>query len=386
MARGLFRAARRGIAETRKALNADTMGDYTAVGSQLDAIYGNLTTAAAGAGAALTSAQSRDLAAIQRIAGKGARKGKAINARAQAQSVNRYGSAMGQVAEDALAPARASAAAGRAAATGAVKGARTLAEGGRLALEVQQEGVEQARAAADYATAVALKSRFQDDASTVAQMQQELAMTKLDAKLALAAARQQAKLDWKYREMELDKLAEAEKDDPATTAGLTFAASAAADSFANMQKMFWSKTETGTYKYDSAQAVANAYINGQGIDPASDQAEFIRNIARHMEAAGAGPTTPGNMSIDPEQRQQMVVDSVMESILAMYPEYRKHADRIRAYLEAHGTAMYAAWTTGAVGAAGTGLQDGFSFGLTDIDNGGEFLRAEMNLMNLVLPG
>lgn len=353
MARSLFKKAARSITAVGKAARADTMGDFTATAGVLDSIYGNLTTAGAGAGAALTAAQDRQLAAIQRITSKGSARSKAIQKGAQAGIVKRYGSAMGPSGATTLGVARATGSATRVEAKAAQRGAQTLAEGGQEALQVAQTGADQARAAADYALAVSLKSRFKDDATQVAEMRQELAMTKLNAQLALKAARVQASLDWKYKEMEIDKMQEIEEDDPVTTAGITMAAGAAANAFPQIQQMLWQKNEEGGYKYTSAKAASDAYIASQGIQDPNEIA-FVQHIVNAMWSAGAGPGTEGQMSTDPAVRAQMVEDSIMETFLSLYPQWKGHADEIRGYLNASGNASYSGWTTGYVAGAAEG--------------------------------
>ena len=346
MARNLFRPARQAIRDFKRADLADIRGDAGATQSQLDAIYRNLSTGASGVGAALTSSQQRALGALQRSVGRTSARSAAQLSKAEKGIVNRYGTAMGPAAQTALGPARAASAATGLIGEAGLKGARTLARGGREALAIQESAASEAQAGAQYAMAIALKSRYADNAAQVAQMQFELQAKKLDYRLAAQAAEQQAALEWKYREMEIDKMREAEAEDPAAYAGITQAASAAASSYLGLQGIFNTAVD-GQYLGPADAAVE--YMNKYGVDPNSDQANFIRAIAQAMYTAGAGPSTEGAMygpGHDAAFRQEMVVDSIIEALLASYPSYRDQADSIRAYLMSTANAQYAATAVG----------------------------------------
>lgn len=347
MPRNLFKSARRDIRNVRRALNADTMGDYKASGSQLDAIYANLRTTGAGAGAALTSRQNREMAAMDRIRSRNVAAGDRVVKKTAAQERTRYGTALGGTVDESLGLARATASATKVGTLGQRKAATILSEAGQLAMKTGEQGAAEAQAAADYAHEVALKSRFQTDAATVAQMQFDLKQLRINHQFAMEEMKTQAALQWKYRELELNKLQNAEQSDPASYTGLTQAAGSAAGAYTGLQKIFETAGTDGSFP--TANDAAEAYISQHGIqDPA--EISFIKSISSAMYANGAGPTNPGGLNntenglygagTSPELRQQMVIDSIMETIMAQYPQYRDKESELRTYLEATGTANF----------------------------------------------
>ncbi len=385
MARSLFKQAQKDIRNFRRTANADTIGDFRAVQSQLDAIYGNLRTSTAGLSANLTRSQARELSAIDRVRARNVRAGVRINKNAQAGAENRYGGALSGAITEALGPARAAASATRVISKGQRRGATILSEAGKLAVSTNASAAAEAQSAADYALAVALKSRFQADATTVAQMQFDLKQGRLNHQYALEEIRASAATQWKYRELELDKLSAAQADDPATYAGLTMAAASASRSYVGMQKLFNTKAtaEQATFlggavkegQYMNSSQVAQVYL---AAHPAASEAEatFINAVAGAMGAAGAGPTTSGQLygpGTSDEIRQQMVIDSIMESLLAIYPSFRGKEAELRAYLENTAGAQFSLNAAGLLeGAAqAEGVDTGFGYQLGPFHVGGD---------------
>lgn len=148
-------------------LGQDRKGDYKAVQSQLAAITANLRTTGAGIGGAMTAAQSKQMASIQRIAGRGAARATSLVAKGQAEATNRYGSGVGGVIKPLFGDASAAAKATGIGAAGLAKSGKALVKGGALALSITQAGAAEAASSAKYATATALKYRAQQDAQLV---------------------------------------------------------------------------------------------------------------------------------------------------------------------------------------------------------------------------
>src|SRR3989304_2263113 len=328
-------------------------GDLAYTQSQLNAIFHNLGTTGAGIRGALTASQQRDYAAIARMVSQGTKQSRQSLKKAEAQAVNRYGTALGPAIETAMAPAKATAGATGTAAQAAKQGAHILGKGAQLALSIQQAGVQEAQAGAEYAASQAATIRYQADAAIAAQMQFDLQMRRLDYRLAAKAAEDQAALAGEDEQLKMDALAEAQMENPDFYAGMTIAASSAARAFPEMQRLFWkTNPETGAYLYNSASEVANAFIESSGVEPGSPQAQFIQAIAAAMYSAGAGPDASGQTSTDPAVRQQMTLDAIMETLLAMSPQFRAQADEFRSYLEASSDAAFSLWAAGAINAAG----------------------------------
>jgi hypothetical protein len=327
MARNLFKAARKDISAFRKASALDLTGDYVATQSQIDAIYRNLGTATAGLGANLTSMQARQLAALQRISGKGTSAAARVNARAARQAVNRYGTAMGPVAQTALGPAKAAAAATGVIAKGQVKAGSMLARAGQTALATQQSATAEAQAAAQYATAVALKSRGQQDAAQVAAMQFDLEKMRLDNHYAMQQMERESELQLQ-NQLALMK-AERANQDPEVHANLVRIQDLGANSFTTLQKLFNTQQEDGSYP-DATQA-ATAYAASLGYAPGTDQFMVIQSVANAMYRAGAGPTNVGDAPLgagglygpgaSSGARQALVMDAVNETLISLYPDY-----------------------------------------------------------------
>ncbi len=267
MARNLFRAARRSIADVRRAQRADLAGDVGATQSQLDAIYSNLTTAGRGVGANLTATQARELAAIQRLVQRGVSRSRQVVGRAQAGAVRRYGTAQGPVAATALAPARAVVGATRVGARGIAAGAGILAQGGQQALAIQRVAGTEARASADYAAAVAEATRGRVDAETIAQMQFQLQQTRLEFNLAEQAAESAAARDFDYWRQKIDY--ETEKTTGANLAQIYASAPMIASGLSTLGITYQPLDERGNpegaeVRYTPAQ-LANEYAEQAGV-------------------------------------------------------------------------------------------------------------------------
>lgn len=348
MARNLFRAARQDIGAVRRAKRQRLEEGFTVTQSRLAAITANLGTAGASARANLTATQARELAAISRIARRGTRQAARGVQRAQEQGVTRFGTALGPTVESALGPARATAAATRGIARGQEAAGAILAEGGQFALQTQLAGAAEAASAADYALAVALQQRGQADASQIAEMQFTLSQMRLDHRFAMQEARTTAALNWRYRELEIEKLRDIEQGtaEEGTFALMSNASSVAANSFMGLQQAFNTRITdptSGEQRFPTAGEAAQQYIaQNDIIDPAAQL--LIRNIASSMWRAGAGPT---NLGQDPLgagglygegasdiERAELIRDAIAEGLISQYPQYADRIDDIQAFIKA----------------------------------------------------
>jgi hypothetical protein len=193
--------SRAALKELKAALRESRIGGFNVTTDMNEAIFANLTSTGKGIARKLTASQARDLAAIQRISSRGIKASSRSAARTQSQAVNRYGTAMGPDAAQQLAPARAQAAGLRAAAKGSKAGAGLLAKGGDLGLQIQREGVAEAQAGAEYATAAALLYRGKQDAALVAEQRLAIAQQRMEFQQQKALMR----FDQKLQEQQAEK-------------------------------------------------------------------------------------------------------------------------------------------------------------------------------------
>lgn len=168
----------------------DLAGDLTFTQNQLDAIFGNLRTTGVGLAQTLTDAQRRDLQALQRLSVQVPRKAEKRVDRTAARIATRYGSAVGPAGEQLLGPAAATAAASGKVAKGLLAQGRMTGRAGEAALAIQQSAAAEASEGAQYAMAVALKSRAQQDSAAAAQMAFELEQMKLQSQLDVQAQKE----------------------------------------------------------------------------------------------------------------------------------------------------------------------------------------------------
>lgn len=307
----IFRKAKQSIRAFSRANIADIRGDVAATQSQLEAIFSNLGTAGRGTGAALTGTQARELAAIQRLVGRGRRAGAKVGA-AEARIANLYGTALGPAARTALGPARATAAATRIGTQAAGGAGRILAEGGQLALATQRAAGREAASAAEYATAVALKSRFQENAAQVAEMQFQLTQMRLQARLAEQAA--DADFE-RQKELILFEQEQADKEARESFSQVYAAAPQIAGALATMEQVPTyaaidinpdgtikeGAEPTGFRKLTPAEmaeryALQAGVIGADGTVFDPGQFRLIQETARNI-AAGAGPAEATKMAI-----------------------------------------------------------------------------------------
>lgn len=173
------------IGAFKKANRQDLMGDLNYTQSQLAAISGNLLTTGKGLARGLTADQARQIAAIQRVSAKGVKRIAGIVQGGQEAVANRYGSAIAGAAQPDFLTALGTAKAAGSITAGAVKQAKGTAAAGQASMDIMQSAASEAASGAQYAMAVALKSRAQTDASQAAAMQFELQKMRLQHTLDL---------------------------------------------------------------------------------------------------------------------------------------------------------------------------------------------------------
>ncbi len=209
-----IRRSRNAIKDFQAADNADISGDYTAVNSQLAAITANLATAGKGIGANFTKSQQQALRAMNRNTASGLRTAKRTMARTQRRMTNEYGSAIGgATGRSALATSRALVGGTKDVRRATLQAGGLLALGGQTALSLQKKGAQEAAAGADYATAVALKSRNQTSAAQVAEMEYGLQQTILAHEQAKELSRMEFR---QQRTLLQEEQEEAEKEQRAS--------------------------------------------------------------------------------------------------------------------------------------------------------------------------
>lgn len=174
-----FKKAQRAINKYSRRLEQQRMGGLSYSLDAVNSIYANLLATQKGIAQSMTSSNDRTLsrliAASQRNAVASA---KAVSG-AASQMTGSYGGLYGgQVAQQmdvAKATSEGVATAGKA----GVQTAKGLAKAGSLGMAIQQTGVADAQAAAQYALAQASSARARADADAIAQMQAELELQKL---------------------------------------------------------------------------------------------------------------------------------------------------------------------------------------------------------------
>ncbi len=297
------RRSRRAIQDFQSAENADIRGDYTAVNSQLAAITANLQTAGKGIGANLTRSQQQTLRAVTRNTRRGVREGQASLRRTGRQMTRDYGSAIGgATGQSALATSRALLSGTKAIRAATVGGQSLLQRGGQQALALQKAGSREAAAGAEYATAVALKSRNQAAASQVAQMEFELQSMQLQHAQAIELAKLQHQQQLELFEKEKE---EAEKEARPSWNQVYSAGGNIAGYFAT-ESRYVQDPETGEWTKMSPAQMATQYgqsigildANGQPTSPdALNQMQLIQEVAKNIE---------GGMSANEATRAAMV--------------------------------------------------------------------------------
>lgn len=306
----------------KKAARKDLMGDLGFTQSQLDAISSNLLTTGKGLARSLTVDQARQVAAIQRISARGAKKVAGIVQRTAETATSRYGTAMGGIVHTDLLAAAGTAKAAKSIGLGAVRQAKGLAQAGQAALAIQQSSTKEAIAGAEYAMATALKSRGQADATQVAQMQFQLEMQK--------QAQDAARAEFKF---ETDYLAKQGGE-----TGVLAVAQTAAMAWNGLRAYFNPVDKDGNPTGDvvTAQEAAQLYIQAAGIADVNQQ-QVIFAVANAMWANGAGPSQPGQLygpGHSAAERAGILRSAITTSLISMYPHFQKYSDRIDALINA----------------------------------------------------
>jgi len=310
------------VSKWLKAATYDTESDFSATQGQRGAIRGNLATTGRGLSRGLTQTQTRDLAAISRLAARAGAQPKAVS-RAQSQAVNRYGSAMGSSIAQQFGVARATARATGDIVKAGAKGASILARGGQEALGIAKAAAGEAAEGAQYAMAVALKSRYQTDASTAAQMQFELDSMRL-----------QARLDLKNQKELMDYTKKLEEEQLGGRKGATEAADSLA-SFMPELRLFM-----------DANPEANWAMVAQSLDIPPSIAPYLQEAFPKMKSRGV---FTGNLGYD------ATVDAIVDSMLAMNPELKKIRGKLE---EVVLSSLQQSWNSRTMGELDTGGGDG----------------------------
>jgi hypothetical protein len=194
---GLFKGARADIAATRKVFNLDRQADFKVTQQGLGAIMGNALTTQNGLGKALTRQNQRTLDAMTRVSTRGTAALHRNVASGHASAADLFGSA---TAGDAnlWRNAEGTAKAGETANKASVKLGLGLSAAGNQALSILKQGVKLDTQSAQYEVGQALSYRAKEDAKAVADMQTSLDAQRLQYRLDMKKAEQDAAYNERY--------------------------------------------------------------------------------------------------------------------------------------------------------------------------------------------
>lgn len=304
------------IGAFKKANRQDLTGDLNYTQSQLDALSKNLLTTGKGLARSLTADQQRQLDAIKRIAAKAEAKVSGVVQGAASAVAERYGSAMGPAVQADLIGARGIVKATGTIGAGAVKEGAGLASAGQVALAIQQSASKEAYEGANYAMAVALKSRAQTDASQAAQMQFQLDQARLQADLDLRNQKAMAKFSLKMEEKKLGSV----KGATETAGGLASLMPALRAAMSSGEDM-------------------NAWM-AANVPPSL--LPYFQELLPRMTSRGI---FDGNFGY------QATVDAIVDSLVAANPELLKMRSELESVVLAH---LKTAWNSATMGTLNTG--------------------------------
>jgi len=288
------------------------------------AIYGNLATTVSGYGRSLTAEQSRQMQALRALKANTAAREAGLAQGAADVVRSQYGSVIAGAVRPATRGLQVMAKAATKEVNAQVGAAGIVARGNEAAQATLGQGVAMANASAQYATAQALEYRAKSDAQLIASQKLELDKMILANKLDLA----------NYKA----KLAMQEKAAGAGTVGqmtavattVSSAVPALLTSFRDVANREILKdpsdpnSEVIGYEAPAPAAVAQDYMNKNGIAFDSPEGQVIMSVASAMGAAGAG--TPGSdFSAD---RVGIVTEAVNQRMAMLYPQFAKSQSTI----------------------------------------------------------
>lgn len=160
-------------------LEAKRMGGFTATLSILDSLYGNLGTTEKGLARSLTNQNTRTMEALARTNANIAAQSRAAVTGGMNNAVSSYGGLYSGAVAQSFSPANAKSDQVITAGEAANVTAAGLTRAGNEAMKIQQAGVEEAKAAAQYALSQAAIARAQADSDAAMQMQYQLQLQKM---------------------------------------------------------------------------------------------------------------------------------------------------------------------------------------------------------------
>lgn len=296
-----------------RAGNRATDSGYNVVTDQLAALARNLGTGQAGINALLTSSQARDMAAINRLVRRTGRAARQGVAQTQAQATNRYGSALGGVAETAFLEARAASRATGTIGRAGRAGSRILAQGGQQALDILGAGADEAMASAQFAKEMARKSRYQVTAEQAAEMQFELQKMRMDHRFAMQAMEREYELRLEY-ETALQEQTKQNVEDPAIYSEIARVMDFGVNSF----NALWTAFKQPGATLGSVMAQMQATM---GITVNTPEYTVLNAVASAMWNAGVG-AAPGSLEGQgyDATRQNLVLDAIENTLQTLYPQ------------------------------------------------------------------
>lgn len=304
MARNPFRAARRDIRRSERALRDDRMADYRVARSQEDAIFSALSRSLRQTGRRVSRQNERVLDRMAALVAR-QRAGRRTVARAERGATERYGGALAGEAADAFRPARTSAATGTQAARAAQRSGERSAGAADRIVDIAQAGAKEARASADYAVAQALSQRGQADAALIAQQRHEVNMARIQQQFAMAQLEQQKQLDFEYWKKQQNFLQNGGFGKDGQSSSLV------GEDLASLMPTIRQAFD------DNPEATATEVLQGLGDNVSPEQVPYVLRLIQTVKNRGlfGGPSPSGTYDEG--------VKAVVDSMVALNPEWDK---------------------------------------------------------------
>lgn len=369
-------AAVKAVQAYGKEMNQERKGDYRVAAGAVAAGQANLAQQVGRAQKHLTKVDKRSVARLTSLTKQAKAVRRGVEA-SQADSVSRYGSALGQSVASQYGPARAAGKAAVMLAKGNLQQGKAGQKIGKDLGRTARAGVAAVEASANYALAQALQQRTIVDNQTLAQITGQLYNTALQQDQAIALEKMQensqlkiAKLGYRH-DKKMQQLTFAHDElmqqyqfshDDATAAALVESQKEIAKYNYTLKDQEVAKqnqsaanqldaiaTNHGIEYAQGLQAawlaaddadqgspatIANSYMTAQGIDPKSNEGGYIMSLARNMYAAGAGNVASGKVTAN--EIPGIVSGSIHQTISELYPDAVSNvsADSIGSWINA----------------------------------------------------
>lgn len=302
MAKKQFIRALANVQKSGRALRRDRESDFRVTSGVVDAIFGNLATTANGIGQTLGASNRRQTAALRAIARRTARDQNIVMRGAVSDITNAYGAGFEGIARQDLGVAKATLVKKAQDAAAASDAGGAIARSGKDMMGILGSGIQEAKYAANYATAQALNYRAKNDEQLVAQMTHDVQMARLQAQLDFS--------NWKKQQEYMQNLEEGKGG--AGYQGMTLVAEHMSTASPKLRAMFAENPDA------NVGDVVQEYVQKYGVSN-ENEIQALTALASSIKAQGiykgSGNEQPG---YDRE------VDAVMDSLLTLYPNFRGH--------------------------------------------------------------